>query len=114
MGSYEEWSAFYDTDEWDDMRYSTIRKYGRRCMKCGATNTELHVDHIRPRSMYPELSLDPNNLQVLCRECNYEKGSRIADYRLPSVPYGPQKNDRWIILLAVFMFALVVLIRNLI
>ncbi len=28
---------------------------------------------MKPRSKYPELALDPENLQVLCRACNMGK-----------------------------------------
>ena len=46
-------------------------------MVCGASGkqTVLHVDHIKPRSKYPELALDPNNLQVLCKDCNLGKSN---------------------------------------
>lgn len=81
MGSFRDWSAFYDSEAWDQLRRYTLRRYGRRCMCCGATDTELHVDHIWPMSRYPQRSLDAENLQVLCRACNYQKGGRILDYR---------------------------------
>ncbi len=35
----------------------------------------LHVDHIKPRSKYPDLALDINNLQILCESCNLGKGA---------------------------------------
>ena len=38
---------------------------------------DLHIDHIRPRSIFPELSLDPSNLRVLCRICNFKKAARF-------------------------------------
>lgn len=72
-------SDFFETREWQTLRYKTLMRYGRKCMCCGASNTELHVDHIKPRSKFPELSLDPENLQVLCRACNYGKGAEFQD-----------------------------------
>jgi hypothetical protein len=36
----------------------------------------LHVDHVKPRSKYPELALDLDNLQILCAACNTRKGDR--------------------------------------
>ena len=86
MGTYREWSQFYDTAAWDDLRRATLREQGCKCAACGATDTELHVDHIRPRSRYPSLSMDPDNLQVLCRECNFAKGGRVIDYRHRHTP----------------------------
>src|SRR5690606_15930335 len=52
------------------------------CMLCQATGIELHVDHIKPRSTHPDLALDENNLQVLCKPCNLGKRNRDdADFR---------------------------------
>ncbi|MCA1806720.1 MAG: HNH endonuclease [Actinobacteria bacterium] len=50
-------------------------------MACGSTDN-IHVDHIKPRSAYPGLSFDEDNLQVLCQSCNSRKGAiRFTDYR---------------------------------
>lgn len=35
----------------------------------------MNVDHIRPRSRFPELALTESNLQVLCETCNHGKGN---------------------------------------
>lgn len=67
---------FYKSEEWQRLRYKTMSNSNRQCVLCGASNTELHVDHIKPRSLYPKLALDPNNLQILCKACNYGKGNR--------------------------------------
>jgi 5-methylcytosine-specific restriction endonuclease McrA len=64
---------FYDSREWMELRYKALKLYGRKCACCFATNVELHVDHIKPRSKYPELELDIKNLQILCRACNLGK-----------------------------------------
>lgn len=45
----------------------------------------LNVNHIKPRRRFPELALDPKNLQVLCGDCNHEKGNRCTvDWRRES------------------------------
>jgi hypothetical protein len=73
---------FYDSEAWQTLRVLTLKKYGCKCMKCGATNTEVHVDHIKPRSKYPELELSLFNLQVLCKKCNLNKSNKNEiDYR---------------------------------
>jgi 5-methylcytosine-specific restriction endonuclease McrA len=41
----------------------------------------LEVDHVKPRSKYPELALDLDNTQILCRACNSKKGTAETDYR---------------------------------
>lgn len=66
---------FYDTREWQIIRYKAIKRYGKACQCCGASNTEIHVDHIKPRSKFPHLELDIENLQILCKACNLGKGN---------------------------------------
>lgn len=54
-------------------------------MACGvaAHKKELHVDHIKPRAEFPELSLVKENLQVLCVDCNMGKGAwDETDFRI--------------------------------
>jgi hypothetical protein len=80
---------FYETKEWRELRYKILRKYPRKCMLCNAENKELHVDHIKPKSIYPELALDATNLQILCKECNLGKSNLyIDDFReKPTKPH---------------------------
>lgn len=69
---------FYESREWLTLRYEALRIHGRQCQLCGAgpkTGKVLHVDHIKPRSKYPELQLDIGNLQVLCKDCNMGKSN---------------------------------------
>lgn len=68
--------------EWTTLRFKVLKHYGRRCMCCGATpetGAVINVDHIRPRSRYPELALVFDNLQVLCLLCNKGKGAWSED-----------------------------------
>jgi len=65
--------------KWRRVRYEVLRKYGRRCMLCGTTQGSMHVDHIKPRSKYPNLTYDANNLQVLCESCNLGKSNTFED-----------------------------------
>lgn len=69
---------FYGSEAWLRLRYLTIRRYGGRCQCCGQRPTPynpIHVDHVKPRSRFPWLSLCPDNLQVLCRDCNIGKSN---------------------------------------
>ncbi len=90
---------FYQSDEWLELRYKALKRYGKRCHCCGTaggTRDQIHVDHIQPRSKHPELALDIANLQILCRRCNLGKRAwdstdwrpsdwkeRLASRRLP-------------------------------
>jgi 5-methylcytosine-specific restriction endonuclease McrA len=66
---------FYNSIEWRAMRYRVLLHYGKSCMLCNARNVELHVDHIKPISRFPELKLSFDNLQVLCKDCNLGKSN---------------------------------------
>jgi len=70
---------FYKSREWLELRYRVLRVYKAKCMCCGRTPQNhgifIHVDHIKPRSKYPELELDFDNMQVLCAACNCGKSN---------------------------------------
>ena len=70
--------SFYSSREWLELRYKALTTYGAVCQCCGATaaSTQLHVDHILPKSKYPEKALEISNLQILCRECNVGKSNK--------------------------------------
>ena len=72
---------FYSSPEWRTLRQQVIEEDGTTCAECGVrinSSKDLTVDHIVPRSLYPELALKRDNLQVLCRSCNSSKGDRDA------------------------------------
>ena len=69
---------FYASRDWRELRYLALKNTDGRCMCCGASQKDgiqLHVDHIKPRSKYPELQLSLSNLQVLCQDCNLGKSN---------------------------------------
>lgn len=87
----QERDGFYSNDLWKIARYQTFKRAGHKCECCGETNGQMHVDHIKPRSKYPELALVLSNLQVLCQACNIGKGAwDETDWR--NVTLGNEKN----------------------
>ena len=79
---YKNGSSFYESKAWKKLRAKVLKKYGRKCMFCGKTQGVIQVDHIKPRSKYPELELVFDNMQVLCKDCNMEKSNKHStDYR---------------------------------
>ncbi|MGS0680237.1 HNH endonuclease [Shewanella sp. 125m-7] len=69
---------FYNSRKWLIIRAKAFELYGNRCACCGITPSQgaiMHVDHIKPRSLYPGLALDIDNLQVLCEACNQGKSN---------------------------------------
>lgn len=67
--------AFLVSREWRMIRYEILIRDKRICLCCGSKKTPLHVDHIKPLSLYWDLRLDSNNLQVLCADCNIGKSN---------------------------------------
>lgn len=78
---------FYDSEEWRLLRYQALKLHGAHCQACGRGREHgviIHVDHIKPRSRYPELQWDLSNLQVLCEDDNLGKGAwDETDWRIP-------------------------------
>ena len=78
-------SIFFKTPEWKRVRYQALRIYKNFCQCCGRKRSEsldLHVDHIIPKSIRPELALELSNLQILCADCNQGKDNIDAtDWR---------------------------------
>lgn len=79
-------------------RYDVLRKFrttlyyrkfgslttttGWRCAACSKNlykERDAEIDHIQPKSKYPELVTSENNLQILCRSCNAHKNAYDGD-----------------------------------
>lgn len=74
--------VFYNSPEWKALRYEAFSKHGNKCQCCGASPSKgivLHIDHIKPRSIFPELAFELDNLQVLCEFCNIGKSNKFED-----------------------------------
>lgn len=79
--------VFYKSWRWRELRLIVLDVCGRYCCSCGENprhdnQVVLHVDHIQPLRLHPELALDITNLQVLCEACNQGKSwFNTEDYR---------------------------------
>jgi hypothetical protein len=58
---------------WQQVRNQILRRFGRRCMRCGRTDGKIELDHIKPWKTFPEGRYDPENLQLLCGGCHASK-----------------------------------------
>jgi rubredoxin len=59
------------------LRFEILKRDGYRCQMCGVTAKDgatLEIDHIHPVSKGG--TNNPDNLQVLCRDCNAGKGAQ--------------------------------------
>ena len=70
---------------WRAVRYKALKAGNGKCCLCGMSpkdGVRLHVDHIKPKSLFPHIMYDVNNLQVLCEDCNMGKSNYDDfDYR---------------------------------
>jgi 5-methylcytosine-specific restriction endonuclease McrA len=69
-------------------KLQVFKRDGRICALCGTDEGEMHIDHIIPRVIGGDHSLE--NLRVLCAACNLRKGARsdrvfLASTATPSV-----------------------------
>lgn len=73
---------FYQTRAWKATRRAVLQRDLYLCAICGIDVSGVgaaRVDHIKPRSSHPELSLDTANLRTLCTlhdaQAHREKGA---------------------------------------
>jgi hypothetical protein len=71
-------AKFYQSSEWREARDYIFAHTKNECAYCGSTE-KLQIDHIKPLRHYWDLRTSPENLQILCEDCNYAKGSK-SDY----------------------------------
>ncbi len=60
-------------------RKMVMQRDGYTCRKCGEPATE--ADHIINRAVAPDLALDPDNGQALCKSCHRAKTQAEANRR---------------------------------
>ena len=73
---------YYD-EAFRKLRHEVFLRDGEICANCGrkaGRGVFLHIDHIKPKSKFPELFYDINNLQVLCEDCNFKKTDKVLPY----------------------------------
>lgn len=62
-----------NTRRYRAQRERVFKRDGRVCQVCGTDEGEFHIDHVIPRKVGGDSSLD--NLRVLCKSCNLRKGA---------------------------------------
>lgn len=78
------------------LREEILEEYEGKCVICGSTD-HVQIDHIIPAVDYG--TIEPENLQVLCRSCNASKGngSGITEMRktILAARRRKEKQRRW-------------------
>jgi hypothetical protein len=79
--------VFYRSNEWAEARGYIFAHTKNECAYCGSIE-KLQIDHIRPLRYYWDLRTSLENLQILCEDCNYAKGSNSDyNYHLSELKY---------------------------
>lgn len=66
---------FYKSKEWKQTREYILRRDNYLCVRCGKPAEEVHhIIHLSPSNIDdPSVTMDPNNLRSLCRECHFDE-----------------------------------------
>jgi uncharacterized protein (TIGR02646 family) len=85
------WKNF-DRDVKNDVFYSLLKEQGFICCYCGSliARRECHIEHFKPKSIYPNLTYEYNNLIASCQgedekrprvpiHCGHKKGNWYDD-----------------------------------
>lgn len=91
---------FYHSRRWRKLRNEIVEQYHHECISClerGVITTDrkpgtvIEVDHIQSIIDKPELILDANNLQPLCRDCHNAKHEKYKLMKKANY----KKSDEW-------------------
>ncbi len=66
------------------VREYLLEKWNRKCAYCGATDTQLEIEHIKPKSKGGSNRV--SNLTIACHECNQAKGNQEIEQFLSGKP----------------------------
>lgn len=73
------------TRAWRTLRAKVLREEPTcRIQGPGCTHTSTTVDHIKPRSIRPDLAMVRSNLRGACAHCNYSRGNGTKQRRTPT------------------------------
>ena len=67
-----------------ELREYLMEKWNRTCAYCGAKNTRLEIEHIKPKSKGGDHRV--SNLAIACHNCNQAKGNLEIEEFLSSKP----------------------------
>ena len=71
--------AFYTSPAWRKIQAKVLKKNHWECRRCknrGLVVRATTVHHKKYLRRYPELALDEDNLEPICKKCHYEEHHR--------------------------------------
>lgn len=73
--------AFYNSNSWRKLRRYVCESRNWTCEECGSYGDQVHhIIEINPDNINnPEITLNENNLQLLCESCHNKKRRIFSD-----------------------------------
>lgn len=90
----------------EDIKEALRRECHSKCVYCESKMSHVtyeHIEHIKPKSKYPELSFEWGNLTLACPVCNTNKGNTY-DESVPFVNPYIDEPDEYLIPLGGFIY----------
>lgn len=72
--------SFYNSRQWAQVRDYVMMRDRFTCVKCGRPAQEVHhKTHLSRENIFdPKITLNPDNLQALCRDCHFRQHEEDA------------------------------------
>ncbi|MEL7140599.1 MAG: HNH endonuclease signature motif containing protein [Cyanobacteria bacterium J06573_11] len=74
---FDRWKQTLGGRKWKRSQLKLQQGLCNSC-RCRVKLKGSHIDHIKPLKHYPQLAIDPSNLQILCSDCNLRKGQQAS------------------------------------
>ena len=81
---HHENKPFYRTQAWKDVADFVYEREGGHCQRCGrfVFGKQAHRHHVIPIKKNKLLSLDSNNIRLLCPKCHVEEENETEDKKV--------------------------------
>ena len=66
---YNPWIILYRSPEYKRFRFEMFKRDNFQCVQCESKKT-IELDHIKPKSLFPNIAMAEWNVRTLCHECH--------------------------------------------
>ena len=97
--------VFFNKYKQDDVRKALAEMYSKLCCYCESKVGIVdfpHIEHLKPKSIFPEHTFDWDNLHLACTQCNTAKGNKwdkkypILDPSRDEIPEHLEYELEWV------------------